>query len=174
MSLAKKKLREDNRIDNWSYLWMAMFMAVGFLLFNVFYSFFGVIPLKILSLVMIVLMIGGLIYSKWKKSNSERKTIYVILLISIIIRLCYVIITSKKGFSGQDFDTFSEVQTNLTLPEAFQPLYYIGAAAVYNLMALFRFTQHYSLDIVRLVTEYMGIVAAISAVTGIGSPHQDE
>ena len=162
MSLAKKKLREDNRIDNWSYLWMAMFMAVGFLLFNVFYSFFGVIPLKILSLVMIVLMIGGLIYSKWKKSNSERKTIYVILLISIIIRLCYVIITSKKGFSGQDFDTFSEVQTNLTLPEAFQPLYYIGAAAVYNLMALFRFTQHYSLDIVRLVTEYMGIVAAIA------------
>ena len=34
MSKAKKKLREDNRIDNWSYLWMAMFSAVGFLFFN--------------------------------------------------------------------------------------------------------------------------------------------
>ena len=73
MSLAKKKLREDNRIDNWSYLWMAMFMAVGFLLFNVFYSFFGVIPLKILSLVMIVLMIGGLIYSKWKNPTVSAR-----------------------------------------------------------------------------------------------------
>ena len=60
MSLATKKLREDNRIDNWSYLWMAMFTAVGFLLFNIFYSFFGALPLKILSIVITVLLIGGL------------------------------------------------------------------------------------------------------------------
>ena len=162
MSLATKKLREDNRIDNWSYLWMAMFTAVGFLLFNIFYSFFGALPLKILSIVITVLLIGGLIYSKWKKSDSERKTIYVMLLISIILRLCYVILTSGKSFSGQDFETFTDVQTNLTLPETFQPLYYIGAAAIYNLSALLRFTQPFALDIVRIVTEYMGIVAAIA------------
>ena len=162
MSLAKKKLREDNRIDNWSYLWMAMFTGVGFLLFNVLYSFFGAFVLKIFAAVIIVGLIGGLLYSKWKKSDSERKTIYVILLISIVLRLCYVIITSGTNFTGQDYDTFVDVQTNLTLPEAFQPLYYIGAAAVYNLMGLFRFTAPYALDIVRIVTEYMGIVAAIA------------
>ena len=48
MSQAKKKLREDNRIDNWAYLWMAMFTAAGFLLFNILYSFFGAFVLKIL------------------------------------------------------------------------------------------------------------------------------
>ena len=152
MSLAKKKLREDNRIDNWSYLWMAMFTGVGFLLFNVLYSFFGAFVLKIFAAVIIVGLIGGLLYSKWKKSDSERKTIYVILLISIVLRLCYVIITSGTNFTGQDYDTFVDVQTNLTLPEAFQPLYYIGAAAVYNLMELFRFTAPYALDIVRILT----------------------
>ena len=162
MSLAKKKLHEDNRIDNWSYLWMAMFTAVGFLLFNVFYSFFGAFVLKIIAAVIIVALIGGLLYSKWKKSDSERKTIYVILLISIILKLCYVIVTSGMSFSGQDYKIFSEVQTNLTLPEAFQPLYYICAAAVYNLSALLSFTQPYAMDIVRIVTEYMGIVAAIA------------
>ena len=162
MSLAKKKLREDNRIDNWSYLWMAMFMAVGFLLFNVLYSFFGAFVLKIIAAVIIVALIGGLLYSKWKKSDSERKTIYVFLLISIILRLCYVIVTSGTSFSGQDYNTFVDVQTNLTLPETFQPLYYIAAVAVYNLMALFGFTEPYALDIVRVVTEYMGIVAAIA------------
>ena len=120
MSLAKKKLREDNRIDNWSYLWMAMFTGVGFLLFNVLYSFFGAFVLKIFAAVIIVGLIGGLLYSKWKKSDSERKTIYVILLISIVLRLCYVIITSGTNFTGQDYDTFVDVQTNLTLPEAFQ------------------------------------------------------
>ena len=162
MSLAKKKLREDNRIDNWSYLWMAMFTAVGFLLFNVLYSFFGALVLKVFAAVIVVALIGGLIYSKWKKSDSERKMIYVILLISIIMRLCYVIITSGISFSGPDYETFRDVKTNLTLPETFQPLYYICAAAIYNFMALFRFTSPYSLDIVRVVTEYMGIVAAIA------------
>lgn len=162
MSQAKKKLREDNRIDNWAYLWMAMFTAAGFLLFNILYSFFGAFVLKIISALMIVLLIGGLLYSKWKKSDSERKTIYVILFISIILRLCYVLVTSGAPMSGADYELFTEVQTNLTLPETFQPLYYIAAAFVYNPMAMFGFTQPYALDIVRVCNEYMGIVASIA------------
>ena len=162
MSKAKKKLREDNRIDNWSYLWMAMFTAAGFLFFNVFYSFFGELPLKVFDAVIIVGLLGGLIYSKWKKTDSERKTIYVILLISIVLRLYYIITTSGTTMSGPDYDTFCSVQENLTLPEAFQPLYYIVAAFIYNTMALTEFTAAYSLDIVRAATEFMGIVAAIA------------
>ncbi len=162
MSKAKKKLREDNRIDNWSYLWMAMFTAVGFLFFNVLYSFFGELVLKIFAAAIIVLMLGGLLYSKWKKSDSERKTIYVILLISIILRLYYVITTSGATMSGQDYDTFRIVQENLTLPDTFQPLYYIAAAFIYNASALLSFTASYALDIVRIITEYMGIVASIA------------
>ncbi|MBQ9901476.1 MAG: hypothetical protein IJM51_03710 [Clostridia bacterium] len=162
MSKAKKKLREDNRIDNWSYLWMAMFTAAGYFLFNVLYSFFGSFVLKIISAVIIVLLIGGLLYSKWKKTDSERKTIYVILFISIILRLCYVIITSGAPMSGTDYELFTDVQTNLTLPETFQPLYYIVAGFIYNGSAMIGFTQPYALDIVRVCTEYMGIVAAIA------------
>ena len=162
MSKAKKKLREDNRIDNWAYLWMAMFTAAGFLLFNVLYSFFGALVLKIISAFLIVLLIGGLLYSKWKKSDSERKAIYVILIISIILRLCYVIITSGAPMSGTDYALFVDVQSNLTLPETYQPLYHITAGFLYNSMAMFGFTQPYALDIVRVCTEYMGIVAAIA------------
>ena len=162
MSQAKKKLREDNRIDNWAYLWMAMFTAAGFLLFHILYSFFGAFVLKIISALIIILLIGGLLYSKWKKSDSERKTIYVILFTSIILRLCYVLITSGAPMSGADYELFTDVKTNLTLPETFQPLYYIAAAFVYNTMAMFGFTQPYALDIVRVCTEYMGIVASIA------------
>ena len=162
MSKAKKKLREDNRIDNWSYLWMAMFSAVGFLFFNVLYGLFGELVMKIFAAAIIVLMLGGLLYSKWKKSDSERKTIYVMLFISIILRVCYLILTSDKTISGPDYNTFVQVQTNLTLPETYQPLYYIAAAFIYNFVALFRFTADYALDIVRLSSEYMGIVAAIA------------
>ena len=162
MSKAKQKLREDNRIDNWAYLWMAMFTAVGFLLFNTLHSFFGAVVLKVLSATFIILMIGGLLYSKWKKTDSERKTIYAILLASIILRLCYVILTSGSTMSGEDYALFTDVQSNLTLPETFQPLYYIGAAFIYNGMAMLRFTAPYSLDIVRVCTEYMGIVASIA------------
>ena len=158
---AKKKLRQDNRIDNWSYLWMAMFTAVGFLLFTVIYSFFGALVLKIIAAVLIVSLVGGSLYSTWKKTNNERKTVYVFLLISIILRLCYVIVTTDNEWSGQEYDTFVAVQSNLTLPEAFQPLYYVAAAALYNFMSLFSFTQPFALDIVRAATEYMGIVAAI-------------
>ena len=162
MSKAKKKLREDNRIDNWSYLWMAMFTAVGFLFFNVLFSFFGELVLKVFAAVIIVLLLGGLLYSKWKKSDSERKTIYVILIISIVLRLCYVITTSGTPMSGRDYNTFLIVQENLTLPEASQPLYYIASAFIYNFMAMFRFTDSYAMDIVRIVGEYMGIVASIA------------
>jgi Dolichyl-phosphate-mannose-protein mannosyltransferase. len=162
MSKATKKLREDNRIDNWSYLWMAMFTAVGFLIFNIINSFFGTTVLKFFGATIIVLLIGGLLYSAWKKTNSERRTVYIILFISIVLRICYVIYTSGGEFSGEDFNIFTQVQTNLTLPEAPQPLYYIVSAAIYNFMAMFHFTAPFSMDIVRLVTEYMGIVSAIA------------
>ena len=162
MMQAKKKLREDNRIDNWSYLWMAFFTAGGFLFLKVLNGFFGVLVLKIFSAVMIVLMLGGLIYSKWKKSDSERKTIYVILFISIILRIVYVIVTAEATMSGAEFETFKDVQTNLTLPETFQPLYYVVSAFIYNAAAMVGFTEPYAMDIVRISTEYMGIVAAIA------------
>lgn len=162
MSKAKKKLREDNRIDNWSYLWMAMFTAAGFFLFNVINSFFGMLVLKVLAAVIIVSLVGGLLYSTWKKTNSERRTVYVILFISIVLRLCYVINTSGSKLSGPDYEAFVNVQSNLALPETFQPLYYIASAFVFNFMSLFRFTQLYALDIVRITTEYMGIVATIA------------
>jgi len=162
MSQAKKKLREDNRIDNWSYLWMAMFTAVGFLVFNIIDKFLGHMVLKVFGAAIIVLLVGGLLYSAWKKTNSERRTVYIILFISIVLRLCYVIITSGGVMEGAEFDTFTAVQTNLTLPETTQPLYYIMSAFLYNLVAMFRFTESYALDIVRIVTEYMGIVSAIA------------
>lgn len=162
MSIAKKKLREDNRIDNWSYLWMAMFTAAGFFLFNIVNVFFGTLVLKILAAVIIVLLMGGLLYSSWKKTNSERRTVYVILFISIVLRLCYVIITSGAELSGPDYEAFVDVQSNLTLPETFQPLYYIASAFIFNFVSLFRFAESYALDIVRITTEYMGIVATIA------------
>ena len=162
MSKAKKKLREDNRIDNWSYLWMGMFMAVGFLVFSVIDNFFGAIVLKFFAALIIVTLVGVLLYSAWKKTNSERRTVYIILFISIVLRLCYVIFTSGGDHSGEDYAIFTQVQKNLTLPEAYQPLYYIVTAFIHNFMAMFRFTAPYALDIVRLVTEYMGIVSCIA------------
>ena len=73
-----------------------------------------------------------------------------------------MLVTSGAPMSGADYELFTEVQTNLTLPETFQPLYYIAAAFVYNPMAMFGFTQPYALDIVRVCNEYMGIVASIA------------
>ncbi len=162
MLQAKKKLREDNRIDNWSYLWMAMFTAGGFLLFSVINGFFGQLVLKVFAAVMIVLLIGGLLYTTWKKTNSERKTVYVILFISIILRLCYVIFTSGASHSGPEYEAFANVQTNLVLPETYEPLYYVASAFIYSFMSMFGFTAPYAMDILRITTEYMGIVGAIA------------
>lgn len=162
MFQAKKKLREDNRIDNWCYLWMGFFMVVGFCLFSVIHYFFGDFVLKISAAVIIVLLVGGLLYSAWKKTGSERRTVYVFLFISIILRACYVILTADTPLSGQEYEIFRNVQSDITLPDAHQPLYYIVSALIYNSVSLLSFAEPYNMDILRLVSEYMGIVSAIA------------
>ena len=155
-------LHEDNRIDNWSYLWMGAFLVVGYILFSVVHYLFGALILKGLGVAVIAGLVFAMVYAVWKKTNSERRTVYLMLFISIVIRLCYLILTGQASHEGADYEIFTQVHTDMTLPEAFQPLYYVVAAAVYNFFGLFRFTQNYSLEVVRLITEYLGIVSAIA------------
>ncbi len=163
MSAGKKQeLQQDNRIDNWCYLWMAVIMAIGYLIFSVLHHFLGSFVIRCVGGAVIVTLVFMLIYSSWKKTINERRIIYVVLAISIIIRVCYVITTAQKSYSGAEYDIFYNVHTNLTLPESYQPLYYVVSAAIYNTVGLFRFTQPYAIEIIRVVTEYLGIVSSIA------------
>ena len=165
MSMSGGKSNEihaDNRIDNWCYLWMAMFMAFGFLMMTVINHFLGTVVVKWFGVVIVVTLLVMLLYSKWKKSINERRVVYVILLISIVIRICYVIATSQEAYDTEAFAIFKDVHTNLTLPDTSQPLFYVAAAALYNSVGMWRFSQPYALDIVRLVNEYLGIVCTVA------------
>lgn len=141
---------------------MAAFMAIGYLTFSVLHHFLGSFVIRCMGGAAIVILVFALIYSSWKKTINERRIIYAVLLISIVIRICYVITTAQKSYSGAEYEIFYNVHTNLTLPEAYQPLYYVASAAIYNTVGLFRFTQPYAIEIVRLVTEYLGIVSSIA------------
>lgn len=163
MSAAKKQeLQQDNRIDNWCYLWMAVFMTIGYVIFSVLNYFLGSFVIRCVGGAVILTLVFVLIYSSWKKTINEWRIIYVMMLVSIVIRICYVITTAQKSYSGVEYEIFHNVHTNLTLPEAHQPLYYVACAAIYNTVGLFRFTQPYAIEIVRLITEYLGIVTSIS------------
>ncbi len=162
MSGGKNEVQQDNRIDNWCYLWMAAFMAIGYLLLKVLHHFLGDLVVMGVGGAIIVALVCAMIYSTWKKTINERRTVYVILLVSIVIRICYVITKVKNGQSGDEFEIFREVHTKLTLPETYQPLFYVVSAALYNLVGVFRFTQPYAQEIVCIANEYMGIVAAIA------------
>lgn len=157
-----KQLHEDNRIDNWSYLWMAMFTAGGYVLFSIIHYLFGELVLKGFGAAVIVGLVFAMVYSIWKKTNSERRTVYLILFMSIVLRLCYVIITAQAEYEGEGFALFTTVHTELTLPESYQPLYYVVAAAVYNFTGMISVFQPYGVEIVRVITEYLGIVSAIA------------
>lgn len=162
MSKKKPELQEDNRIDNWSYLWMAVFMAIGYLLFAVMHHFFGNFVTRCTGAVVIIALVAILIYSSFKKTINERRIIYVVMVVSIVIRICYVLTTAQKSYSGAEYEIFHDVHTNLVLPETYQPLYYVGAGIIYNTVGLFRFTQPYAVEIIRVVTEYFGIVSSIA------------
>lgn len=162
MSKKKPELQEDNRIDNWSYLWMAIFMALGYLIFSVLHHFFGNVVTQCAGGVVIVTLVVLLIYSSFKKTINERRIIYVVLVISIVLRVCYVLTTAQKTYTGAEYEIFHNVHTNLVLPEAYQPLYYVGAGMIYNTVGLFRFTQPYAVEIIRVITEYFGIVSSIA------------
>ena len=157
-----KQLHEDNRIDNWSYLWMAMFTAGGYVLFSIVHYLFGELVLKGFSAAVIAGLAFAMVYAVWKKTNSERRTVYLLLFMSIVLRLCYVIVTAKSGYEGESYEIFTTVHTDLTLPEAYQPLYYVAAAVVYNLVGMISAIQPFGIEIVRVITEYLGIVSAIA------------
>lgn len=162
MSKKKNELQQDNRIDNWCYLWMAVFMAIGYLLFAVLHHFLGNFVIRCVGAVVILTLVIILIYSSWKKTINERRTIYAVLLISIIVRICYVLTTAQKSYTGAEYEIFYNVHTKLMLPESYQPLYYVACGVIYNTIGLFRFTQPYAVEIVRVVTEYLGIVSSIA------------
>lgn len=162
MSKKKPELQEDNRIDNWSYLWMAFFTAIGYLLFSVMHHFFGNLVTRCAGGVVIVILVAVLIYSSIKKTINERRIIYAVLVVSIIVRVCYVLTTAQKTYTGEEYEIFHNVHTNLALPESYQPLYYVAAGVIYNTVGLFRFTQPYAVEIVRITTEYLGIVSSIA------------
>ena len=157
-----KQLHEDNRIDNWSYLWMAMFTAGGYVLFSIIHYLFGELVLKVFGAAVIVGLVFAMVYAVWKKTNSERRTVYLLLFISIVLRLCYVLLTAKSGYEGESYEIFTTVHTDLTLPASFQPLYYVAAAAVYNFTGMLSILQPFGVEIVRVITEYLGIVSAIA------------
>ena len=158
----KNEVTQDNRIDNWSYLWMAFFMVIGFVLLAVLHHFLGDIVVRGVGGAVIVTLLVIMIYSKWKKTLNERNTVYIILGISIVVRLCYILTTSKTSFSNPEFEIFRSVHTDLALPETFQPLFYVVAGSLYNLVGMLRLTQPYALDAVRLANEYLGIVMSIA------------
>ena len=114
-----KQLHEDNRIDNWSYLWMAMFTAGGYVLFSIIHYLFGELVLKVFGAAVIVGLVFAMVYAVWKKTNSERRTVCLLLFMSIVLRLCYVIVTAKSGYEGESYEIFTTVHTDLTLPEAY-------------------------------------------------------
>ncbi len=157
-----KQLHEDNRIDNWSYLWMAMFTAGGYVLFSIVHYLFGELVLKGFCAAVIIGLVFAMVYAVWKKTNSERRTVYLLLFISITLRLLYVIVTAKSGYEGESYEIFTAVHTDLTLPESYQPLYYVAAAAVYNFTGMLSIFQPFGIEIVRVITEYLGIVSAIA------------
>ena len=162
MSKNKPEFQEDNRIDNWSYLWMAIFMALGYLIFSVLHHFFGNFVTRCAGGVVIAVLVALYLYSALKKTINERRIIYIVLVISIVLRVCYVLTTAQTSYSGAEYEIFHNVHTNLALPESYQPLYYVGAGMIYNTVGLFRFTQPYAVEIIRLITEYFGIVSCIA------------
>lgn len=162
MSKNKPEIQEDNRIDNWSYLWMAIFMALGYLIFSVLHHFFGNFVTRCAGGVVIAVLVALYLYSALKKTINERRIIYIVLVISIVLRVCYVLTTAQTSYSGAEYEIFHNVHTNLALPESYQPLYYVGAGMIYNTVGLFRFTQPYAVEIIRLITEYFGIVSCIA------------
>lgn len=167
MSIFKPKrtvtLEEDNRIDNWAYMWMAIFMVFGYVLFSLISGFFGTAALGWFGAGIIAVLLISLVYSAFKKAANEKRIVHVILFISIILRLYYMIVTAQDVYSGADYEIIQNVCKELTLPEANQPLYYVMAAVLSNLSGFFSFTAEIPMEIVRLVTEYMGIVCVIAA-----------
>lgn len=158
----KNEVQQDNRIDNWCYLWMAFFTVIGFVLLEVLHHFLGDLVVKGVGGAVIVALVAAMIYSAWKKTLNERNTVYVILLVSIVVRICYVITTSQASFDNPEFEIFRTVHTELTLPDTHQPLFYVATASLYNLVGMLRFTQPYALDGVRIANEYLGIVTSIA------------
>ena len=77
-----KQLHEDNRIDNWSYLWIAMFTAGGYVLFSIVHYLFGELVLKGFCAAVIVGLASAMVYAVWKKTNSEKRSLLLSLLMT--------------------------------------------------------------------------------------------
>ncbi len=165
MSIFKKNrtlsLADDNRIDNWAYMWMAMFMAIGYALFRVVEALFGLVVLKWFSVAIIALLLISLAYSAWAKTTNEKRILHVILFVAIVIRLYYIMVTAQEKYTGEVCDIIQTMQTELTLPDVAQPLYYVMASALSYLAGMFSFTASAPMEIVRLVNEYFGVACVI-------------
>lgn len=165
MSLFKKNrtvsLDDDNRINNWAYMWMAMFMVIGYALFRVVQYLFGMTVLKWFSVTIIVLFMVSLAYSAWKKTTHEKRIIHTILFVGIVIRLYYIMATAQEQYTGQVYEIIQTMNKEMTLPDVAQPLYYIIASALSSLAGMISFTASSPMEIVRLVNEYFGVVCVI-------------
>ncbi len=165
MSIFKKNrtvsLDDDNRINNWAYMWMAMFMVFGYALFSVVQYLFGLTVLKWFSVTIIVLFMVSLAYSAWKKTANEKRIVHTILFVAIVIRLYYIMATAQEQYAGEVYDIIQTMNTEMVLPDVVQPLYYIMASVLSSLAGMVSFTASAPMEIVRLVNEYFGIVCII-------------
>ena len=117
MSIFKKNrtvsLDDDNRINNWAYMWMAMFMVFGYALFSVVQYLFGLTVLKWFSVTIIVLFMVSLAYSAWKKTANEKRIVHTILFVAIVIRLYYIMATAQEQYAGEVYDIIQTMNTEM-------------------------------------------------------------
>lgn len=165
MSIFKRNrasvLHEENRLDNWAYFWMALFMVGGYALFSLVSGFFGIEVLRWFAVAIIVILLVSLEYSAWKQTTNEKKIVHVILFVAIIMRLYYMIATAQPEYSGETIEIIKQMQEDLTLPDVAQPLFYVISAVLSYAASLVGITASAPMEIVRLVNEYFGVVCVI-------------
>lgn len=165
MSIFKRNrtvsLDDDNRINNWAYMWMAIFMLFGYALLSVVQYLFGVTVLRWFSVAIIVLLMFSLAYSAWKKTTNEKRIVHTILFVAIVIRLYYIIVTAQAAYAGEVYEVIQTMNKEMTLPDVAQPLYYVMASALSSFAGMISFTASAPMEIVRLVNEYFSVVCVI-------------
>ncbi len=169
MSIFKKKekkplnyIDENNRLDNFVYLWMGIFMVLGYVLFRLVSAFLGTTVLAWVSLAVIVLLLVSLEYSALKKTTNEKRIMHVVLFIGIILRLYYIIASAQSEYTTDSAAVLQTMQDNMWWPEVQQPLYYLIAGAVSYAAQMISVTASQPMEIVRLVNEYFGIAAMVA------------
>ncbi|MDD6394557.1 MAG: phospholipid carrier-dependent glycosyltransferase, partial [Firmicutes bacterium] len=148
-------------INNWAYMWMAVFMILGYALLRVVQYLFGVTVLKWFSVSIIVLLMISLAYSAWQGTTNEKRIVHTILFVAIVVRLYYIMVTAQAAYGGEVYEIIQTMNTEMTLPDVAQPLYYVVASVLSSLAGMISFTASSPMEIVRLVNEYFGVVCVI-------------